>query len=350
MNHRIQKCSRFVAVLAIAATSLCITARLSQAEVLELSLNLEYTNPASPGSGGTWQLAAKTDEMGLQSLNVLLEGIQFETAGDITLLAPSGVVNGVDEAGFLNPPAAANFPAGYTSITVFQAPLVFSGTATGEQSYFYGVGSIVDVGGEGGAPNYPDQQTDYPGTTSIGPEISSLTNLSNVPWGTGDFLDDEDWASAAILLSGSFAPGQVPGFFSTDSLSSEGRLFTSVPANSTGQGDITGNIEAITVIRSNFEPIDGDFNVDGVVNQHDYTLWRDALGETVPAGTSYDVDGSGMIDEGDYMIWKTNFGTGSPASATAGLGGTAVPEPQAWWLGVVSCLVLGVFRLHRPQY
>jgi len=345
LTHLIQKSSRFIAVFAVAATSLFGAHRACQAEVLDLSLNLQYTNPAAPGSGGTWQLAAKTDEMGLQSLNVLLEGIQFAEATDITQLAPSGIVNGIDEAGFINPPAAANFPAGYTSITVFQAPLVFSGSATGEQSYFYGVGSIVDVGGEGAAPNYPNQLTDYPDTTSIGPEISSLSNLSNVPWGTGDFLDDANWASAAILLSGTFAPGQVPGFFSTDSLKSEGRLFTSVPATSAGQGDVTANIEATTVIRSNFEPIEGDFNVDGVVNQHDYTLWRDSLGETVTPGTGYDVDGSGEIDAGDYMIWKTNFGTGAPTSAAAGLGSTPVPEPHALLLGVVSCLILGVSRL-----
>lgn len=59
----------------------------------------------------------------------------------------------------------------------------------------------------------------------------------------------------------------------------------------------------------------GDFNLDGLVNLADYTVWRDNL------GIAYKL--------ADYQVWKANFGTGPGAleSYTA-----PVPEPRAWLL------------------
>lgn len=339
----------FAAVFSAVAVSFSLligSSQSCQAVAIDLSLNVQYTDPAVPTSGGTWQLAAKTDEMGLQSLTVLLQGIQFDSAADITQLAPAGVVNGVNPAGFRDPPAAANFPLGYTSVTVFQAPIVFPEGESGEQSYFYGVGSIVDDGGQGGAPNYPAQQTDFPDTTSIGPEISSLANLSGVPWGNGDFLMDTDWASAAILLSGTFLAGQQPSFFNDgEGLNSKGRVFTTVPGTATALGNVSATIDATTIIRTNFQPIPGDYNLDGTVNLHDYTLWRDALGETVTPGSGADGMADGLIDEADYDVWKTNFGTTSGAGALTGPSGAPVPEPRSLFVMTIAAAILIAFRV-----
>ena len=61
----------------------------------------------------------------------------------------------------------------------------------------------------------------------------------------------------------------------------------------------------------------GDYNEDGLVNAADYTVWRDALSDTVPPGTGADGSRNGLIDQADYDIWAANYGNtdvASPAS------------------------------------
>ena len=59
-----------------------------------------------------------------------------------------------------------------------------------------------------------------------------------------------------------------------------------------------------------------DFNLNGVVDAADYTVWRD--GREGP-----------NFEKSDYTLWKRNFG------ATVGSGSLAVvPEPRAWMLAL----------------
>jgi autotransporter-associated beta strand protein len=69
----------------------------------------------------------------------------------------------------------------------------------------------------------------------------------------------------------------------------------------------------------------GDYDLNEVVDAADYTMWRDTLGQTVPAGTGADGDNSGTIDSDDYSVWKTNFGLSDGTGGAAGR--TVVPEP-----------------------
>ena len=79
----------------------------------------------------------------------------------------------------------------------------------------------------------------------------------------------------------------------------------------------------------------GDYNVNGVVDAADYTVWRNTLGQDVAAGTGADGDQSGKIDAGDYTFWKTNFGNNVPGSG-AGSGwrdrtrAERPPQHSAW--------------------
>lgn len=86
----------------------------------------------------------------------------------------------------------------------------------------------------------------------------------------------------------------------------------------------------------------GDYNLDGVVNSADYTLWRDQLGMKVLPGTLADGDGNGTIDAGDYAVWKSHFG----ASSGVSVGSHQVPEPAgiAWMI-----LWIGTLRLVCPS-
>jgi hypothetical protein len=72
----------------------------------------------------------------------------------------------------------------------------------------------------------------------------------------------------------------------------------------------------------------GDYNGDLVVDAADYTVWRDALGTDVTAGSGADGDADGEVDLGDYDFWKDRFGDTVPPGAGSATAAT-VPEPTA---------------------
>lgn len=79
----------------------------------------------------------------------------------------------------------------------------------------------------------------------------------------------------------------------------------------------------------------GDYNDDGVVDAADYSVWRDAEGQQVPAWSSADGDGDGLVGPGDYTVWSDAYGQ----AATAGV----IPEPST----IVSALGFIVFTAGR---
>lgn len=90
----------------------------------------------------------------------------------------------------------------------------------------------------------------------------------------------------------------------------------------------------LPVILSFALELPGDFNMDGVVNAADYTVWRDMFGKT-GVGLAADGNNDGKIDQGDYDVWRGNFGTiaGEGAAAYSSVDNN-VPEPA-------SCSLLG---------
>lgn len=92
----------------------------------------------------------------------------------------------------------------------------------------------------------------------------------------------------------------------------------------------------------------GDFNVDGVVDAADYSVWRDTRGQT-GVGLAADVTGQdllgipdGVVDDADYAIWAANFSRSvnapnGPAAAT--------PEPCSTALAVMAMLCCATGRV-----
>jgi hypothetical protein len=75
-------------------------------------------------------------------------------------------------------------------------------------------------------------------------------------------------------------------------------------------------------------PLDGDYNLNGIVDAADYVVWRKGLGTT--------------YTQSDYNTWRSHFGqtAGSGASASAA---ATVPEPATFVLlmfAVASCRLL----------
>jgi alpha-glucosidase len=91
----------------------------------------------------------------------------------------------------------------------------------------------------------------------------------------------------------------------------------------------------------------GDYNVDGVVDAVDYTVWRNSLNQT---GTALAADGDydDVVDNDDYDVWRANYGR----TWDMGQGSfevQPVPEPDSRLLAlIVQGLLLASHRMNRP--
>jgi subtilisin-like proprotein convertase family protein len=99
-----------------------------------------------------------------------------------------------------------------------------------------------------------------------------------------------------------------------------------------------GNTEAPVALQ-------GDYNLDDVVDTDDYVVWRKSMNQTVPPFTGADGDGDGLVDQDDYTIWRSNFGRSLPGAA--GGASTAVSIAEA---GAVSAPAESLPLLVSPGF
>lgn len=88
----------------------------------------------------------------------------------------------------------------------------------------------------------------------------------------------------------------------------------------------------------------GDYNLDGIVDAADYTVWRDSEGEMgIDPAADGDLDGD--VDADDLLVWQSGYGTiiGGVASAS-----DAVPEPGSSIL-IILALSSVAFRSRLAQ-
>jgi hypothetical protein len=91
-----------------------------------------------------------------------------------------------------------------------------------------------------------------------------------------------------------------------------------------------------------YEPIvAGDYNLNGVVDAADYTVWRDTLGSTIDMRANGDNSGASadVIDAADYEMWKAHFGETAETSLgamRAACADAAIPEPASLVLAVIA--------------
>jgi glucose/arabinose dehydrogenase len=90
----------------------------------------------------------------------------------------------------------------------------------------------------------------------------------------------------------------------------------------------------------------GDYNFNGIVDEDDYTVWRDALGQSVGFYTVADGNGDGVVNMPDYDLWKENFGNQVPG-AGAGSSRSGVPEPHSALLLLLGCVLMPFARRVR---
>ncbi len=95
-----------------------------------------------------------------------------------------------------------------------------------------------------------------------------------------------------------------------------------------------------------------DFNLDGIVDASDYTVWRDTLGSQT--NLAADADGNGVVGQSDLAIWRQNFGNtrgGAPTMGTPAMGvpASSVPEPAGAVAMLVTLAGLAGQRARRPR-
>lgn len=306
----------------IASLAACFVAPPASAATIDLLLDIQYAGLSSL-SGGDWRLLARTDGLGLRSLQVPLTGVNADATNEL----PVGLVNGSDNAGF----------ASFATPLIGQNRLIIAAQSEApsgnQQGVFYGVGTL-----QNGSPVFPARPS---GTSAIGPNITSLAGVQNIPWGTEPVL----LSSSATVASGTFAPGVTPAF-GTSLSQFDGRVFTAL-GTIVSPGPFTDDIDFTTEVLTNldFGVPTGDYNNDGLVNAADYTVWQDALGATVPVLSSPDGNADGEVTRLDRLVWANNYGlTRDAARSGAPLAATAIPEPTACVLALLAAATPGACR------
>lgn len=269
--------------LSLCAVALAAMSVSSAFAVVDISLNLRYTDPANPSEGGTFQLVAQTDDPnGIAAINALLQDVD-NGATDITMNAGIGAIDPIDAGGANERPPYLDLGGGATDL-IYGQDISDPGSV------------VVAVGTGSGAPG------------DIGP----------------DPLQNSIWDNASLIASGTFGATR-PSFNGADANELDG---TSGPFTASDDGT-TG-----TTVRGDSVATDGlalgdhdrDFDVDG--NDLDTVLF--SFNQAVAAANAWDLGDStndDMVDGNDLDNVLFSFNTNQTPPSVAG-----VPEPASLML------------------
>jgi hypothetical protein len=185
--------------------------------------------------------------------------------------------------------------------------------------------SVIDSSGTGAIVNTGTLGT--AGSTSIAGSLTSTGTLDIDVNGTDTGQTDRFDVIGSADLEGMVDVDVLGGFTPTSDITI---LTTIAGINLTGSltlaGPDAGLFSGVSVIGNNLvlavagAGLDGDYNGDNVVDAADYIVWRKTDG--TPGG---------------YNLWRENFGNTAGSGAGSGVQ-TAVPEPSAFSMALVSCL------------
>ena len=277
-------------VYSLCAAALVAVGANSAQAVINVSLNLTYTDPANEAGGGTWQLVAKTsDAASIAALNAVIDNVDNGVGpDDVTLNSGIGAIDPIDAGGLNERPA-------------------YLPTASGVD-LIYG------------------QDISAPATVVTG--VGSGAGAGNLP--TDQFLN-ASWNNSALIASGSFS-GSRPSFVGVD-----GNILGGANPNFTAADDGA----TTSVVRGDGVATDGlkggDANRDNIVNVTDLgilaTNWQ-LTGKGWNQGNFSGTNNDDIVNVTDLGILATNWQLSRTPPVVAAVG--AVPEPAS-----IALLVLG---------
>jgi hypothetical protein len=138
--------------------------------------------------------------------------------------------------------------------------------------------------------------------------------IVNVLLGRGD---------GGFVRAETFSVGTVPTMIGTGEIFGTGRTDVAIA----GYDYISGEQGVLALFNDGLwwtpsppsPALPGDYNGNGTVDAADFTVWRDALGQSglVPYSGA-DGNGNGSIGPEDYAIWKSHFGQSAPVPVGGG--------------------------------
>jgi hypothetical protein len=137
----------------------------------------------------------------------------------------------------------------------------------------------------------------------LGELLQRFTYDDNTPWPTSP-----DGDGNSLVYVGPFNAGEDPA-------SGAPADPFDVAANWAASPDVGGSPGT----DDESDPIPGDYDNSGEVDNLDYTKWKSQYGMTVDPFTESDGNGDGIVDAVDYTVWRNNFGAMAPAAGSGGL-------------------------------
>jgi hypothetical protein len=289
-------------VFTCCAAALVVGSSVAQAQNVQLSLNLRYTDPNNPAAGGNWFLVAKTDDTdGIAGISAYISNIATGTAG-------SAYGNGAG--------------AGSTAYAATTAATI---------------GAILNGGNPFKATFGTSENIVYGQDTATGPIVADVGQGAGTPGNTAiDPLRNPTWNNAAIIATGTFAGGGnagnlfnrpafvVQGANSTDANTLAGTTLgvaaQDAAVTTTVRGDSLGTLNLNSVAGAGLRG--GDANRDGTVNSLDFSLLSSNWLSTTSGWDGGNFNSANGTNSLDFSILSSNWlQSGTPPAAGS------VPEP-----------------------
>jgi hypothetical protein len=256
--------------------------------VVDVQLNLRYTNPANPTGGGTWDLLVQSDApQGLAGIAVDIGGNLGVTGIDTPLAAitpNAGVFNNTDQ------------------VFRFEGDATSTHIATGDDL----AGTLRLNVGKAGGPGIVVQD-------------DLFTNVSTT----------DPWDNSSRIASGSWT-GARPTLVAANIQANEFNASSVAVAATIGVVSVRGDSVGVDGLKA------GDTDRNGTVNLSDLGTLAGKFGTTTGAiWADGDFDSNGNVNLSDLGALAGNFGLSTTPPAFG-----AVPEPAS-----VGLLTLGGFAL-----
>lgn len=256
--------------------------------VVDVQLNLRYTDPNNATGGGTWDLLVKSS--GAQGL----AGIQAKIGGALG-------VTGIDT------PLAAITP----NASVF--------TAASSVFKFQTVGGKTEI--------VAGDDLAGPLVLNVGKGAGTPGNVPNDDLFTSNSVF---WDNSALIASGSWT-GARPTLVAADILVNEFNGSGAAVAATLGTVSVRGDSVGVDGMKP------GDANRDGVVNQLDFSILAANFNQPNTTWNQGNFNSATGTNQLDFSILAANFNQSAPAPAIA-----AVPEPATIALLGVALLGFGL--------